>query len=50
LIGGLSNVTRHSDGVDLSRVKRVYALTAVSFEVICLLATTPPFLCLCAIR
>src|SRR3984893_14803110 len=32
LIGGLSKVTRHSDGVDLSRLKRVYAIRAVPFE------------------
>src|SRR4029077_13523097 len=32
LIGGLSKVTRHSDGVDLSRLKRVYAMRAVPFE------------------
>jgi len=32
LIGGLSNVTRHSDGVDLSRLKRVYAMGAARFE------------------
>jgi hypothetical protein len=28
----LSKVTRHSDGVDLSRLKRVYAIRAVPFE------------------
>ena len=32
LIGGLSKVTRHRDGVDLSRLKRVYAIRAVPFE------------------
>src|SRR5258708_7433141 len=32
LIGGLSKVTRQSDGVDLSRLKRVYAIRAVRFE------------------
>jgi hypothetical protein len=32
LIGGWSKVTRHSDGVDLSRMKRMYALRAVPFE------------------
>ena len=32
LIGGLSKVTRHSDGVDLSRLKPVYAIREVPFE------------------
>src|SRR3981189_2806669 len=32
VIGGLSKVTRHSDDVDLSRLKRVHAMRAAPFE------------------